>query len=64
MASALAFARLQWEMVTDTLFIGRRDGRFAGVIEGRGIEGWIASTPIGEAVFETMDAAKASFEGR
>jgi len=55
-------AGLEWQNVATGIWIGRSDGRFAGVIEGRPGTGFIANTPTGEKTCATLAEAKASFE--
>jgi len=53
--------RLEWASPTTGLWIGRRDGRFSGVIEVR-VDGFVANSGTLEQLFPTMEAAQASFE--
>lgn len=53
---------LAWQAVSTGVWLGRRDGRFCGVIEGRPGTGFVANTPTGEKICATLDEAKASFE--
>jgi hypothetical protein len=62
MTMAVDIARLQWETVATGIWIGRQDGRFCGVIEGRPGTGFVANTPTGERTCATLAEAKASFE--
>lgn len=62
MTMAVDTARLQWENVATGIWIGRTDGRFCGVIEGRPGTGFVANTPTGERTCATLAEAKASFE--
>jgi hypothetical protein len=64
MTMAVDISRLQWETVATGIWIGRQDGRFAGVIEGRPGTGFVANTPTGELTCATLAEAKASFEPR
>lgn len=64
MTMAIDTSRLEWEAVATGVWIGRQDGRFCGVIEGRPGVGFVANTPIGERTCQSLDEAKASFEAR
>lgn len=64
MTMSLDISRLEWQTVATGIWIGRSDGRLAGVIEGRPGTGFVANTPTGERVCATLDEAKASFEQR
>lgn len=55
---------LEWQTVATGIWIGRYDGRFVGVIEGRPGTGFVANTPTGEKTCATLAEAKASFEER
>lgn len=57
----MATTQLEWASPTAGLWIGRRDGRFSGVIEVR-VDGFVANTGSLEQLFPTMEAAQASFE--
>jgi len=57
----MSATRLEWASPTTGLWIGRRDGRFSGVIEVR-IDGFVANSGSCEEYFATMEAAQASFE--
>ena len=57
----MATSQLEWASPTTGLWIGRRDGRFSGVIEVR-FDGYVANTGTREEFFPTMEAARASFE--
>jgi len=62
MSMAVDTSRLQWETVATGIWIGRDNGRFCGVIEGRPGTGFVANTPTGERTCATLAEAKASFE--
>lgn len=62
MSMTVETTRLQWEAVATGIWIGRDDGRFCGVIEGRPGTGFVANTPTGERTCATLAEAKASFE--
>ena len=62
MSMTVAISRLEWQTVATGIWIGRQDGRFAGVIEGRPGTGFVANTPTGEKTCATLADAKASFE--
>ena len=64
MPTATGTSDLQWETVSTGVWIGRADGRFCGVIEGRPGVGFVANTPTGERTCDSLDEAKASFERR
>lgn len=55
-------ASISWTIVQAGLWVGKRNGEFAGMIETRLGEGFSAmrlGTPLG--IFATVDEAKASF---
>ena len=55
---------ITWTAVQAGLWVGKRDGEFAGMIEARWGHGFVATTRLARelGVFETVDAAMASFE--
>ena len=55
--------RIHWKAIQRGLWIGKRDGEFAGMIESTTSGGFAAMTNLGEQLgnFGTVDAAKQSF---
>ena len=62
MAMAVETSGLQWEAVASGIWIGRNDGRFCGVIEGRPGIGFVANTPTGERICASLAEAQGNFE--
>lgn len=62
MSMAIDTSTLEWEAVATGVWLGRRNGRFCGVIESRPGTGFVANTPTGERICATLAEAKASFE--
>lgn len=54
---------IQWTAVQAGLWVGKRDGEFAGMIEARWGKGFVATTNLARelGVFTTVDEAMASF---
>lgn len=61
MSTAIA-PHLVWESVAAGIWIGRRDGRFAGVIEARTGGDFIANDSVATVVYRTLLEAQAHFE--
>jgi hypothetical protein len=55
--------RIEWTAVQAGLWVGKSNGEFAGMIEARWGEGFVATTRLAKSLgtFKTVDAAKASF---
>lgn len=53
----------EWTAVQSGLWVGKVDGEFAGMIEARWGEGFIATTRLAKTlgVFSTVEEAQASF---
>ena len=62
MSTAIA-PHLVWESVAAGIWIGRRDARFAGVIEARAGGDFIANDSVATVVYRTLLEAQAHFEG-
>jgi len=62
MTPSAEITRLEWQNVATGIWIGRSNGRFAGVIESRSGTGFVANTPVGENTCATLAEAMASFE--
>jgi hypothetical protein len=56
-------APIRWKVVQAGLWIGHRDGEFAGMIESTVDGGYAAMTSLGQQLgtFSSVDAAKQSF---
>lgn len=56
-------SRTEWTAVQSGLWVGKVDGEFAGMIEARWGEGFIATTRLARTlgVFATVEEAQASF---
>ncbi|MGV8896841.1 MAG: hypothetical protein ACOH10_04735 [Rhodoglobus sp.] len=56
---------IRWKSVQKGLWVGERDGEFAGLIESTRGGGFAAMTCFGspKGAFTTLDAAKQSFAG-
>lgn len=56
-------ATIDWVAVQSGLWVGKTNGEFAGMIEARWGDGFIATTRLGKnlGLFPTVDEAKASF---
>ena len=54
---------IHWKVIQSGLWIGKRDGEFAGMIESTRSGDFAAMTNLGEqlGLFDTVDAAKRSF---
>lgn len=54
---------IRWTAVQKGLWVGKTDGEFAGMIERRDGEGYVATTRLAQdlGVFATVAEAKASF---
>jgi hypothetical protein len=54
---------IQWTSVQRGLWVGKSNGEFAGMIERRDDEGFVATTRLAQhlGVFATVNEAKASF---
>ena len=54
---------IQWTSVQRGLWVGKSNGEFAGMIERRDGEGFVATTRLAQhlGVFATVNEAKASF---
>jgi hypothetical protein len=61
---ARATSRTEWTAVQSGLWVGKIDGEFAGMIEARWGEGFIATTRLARTlgVFSTVAEAQASFD--
>jgi hypothetical protein len=55
---------IDWLAVQSGLWVGKSNGEFAGMIEARWGEGFVAMTRLAKnlGVFKTVDEAKASFD--
>ena len=55
--------RITWTAVQRGLWVGNKNGEFAGMIESRWGEGFSATTSLGKQLgsFPSMEEAKASF---
>lgn len=53
----------EWTAVQSGLWVGKRNGEFAGMIEARWGEGFIATTRLARTlgIFATVEEAQASF---
>lgn len=62
-ADGKASRRIHWKVIQRGLWIGKRDGEFAGMIESTTNGTFAAMTSLGEQLgnFGTVDAAKQSF---
>lgn len=56
-------APIVWTSVQPGLWVGKIDGEFAGMIESKKGEGYVATTRLAKSlgIFATVAAAKASF---
>lgn len=63
MSTTVAPSRLAWECVSTGIWIGRRDGRFAGVIEARPEGDYVANDSTLTVAYPTLAAAQAHFQG-
>jgi hypothetical protein len=56
-------SRIQWTAVQSGLWVGKKDGEFAGMIEAHWGEGFSAITRLAKdlGTFATVEEAKASF---
>ena len=54
----------EWTAVQSGLWVGKRDGEFAGMIEARWGEGFVATTRLARTLgtFATVSDAQASFD--
>ncbi len=57
--------RIEWTAVQSGLWVGKLDGEFAGMVEAQWGTGFVATTKLAKTlgVFDTVGAAKASFDG-
>lgn len=62
-AAGAAAKAIEWTAVQAGVWIGKLDGEFAGMIEARWGEGFVAMTRLGKSlgVFATLREAEASF---
>ena len=53
----------EWTAVQSGLWVGKTDGEFAGMIEARWGEGFVATTRLARTlgIFKTVEEAQASF---
>jgi len=60
---ANAASRTEWTAVQSGLWVGKIDGEFAGMIEARWGDGFIATTRLARTlgIFTTVEEAQASF---
>lgn len=58
MTSTMAASGLVWESVATGIWIGRRDGRFTGVIEARPSGDFSVSDCVDTVIVATLDEAK------
>lgn len=56
-------ATIDWVAVQSGLWVGKSNGEFAGMIEARWGDGFVATTRLGKnlGLFATVDDAQASF---
>ena len=60
---ARAASKIEWTALQSGLWVGKIDGEFAGMIEARWGEGFIATTRLARTlgIFPTVKEAQASF---